>query len=315
MGIDTSVRVASTSLRNPVMTASGTSGHGAELGTVGDLSTLGAVVVKSLAAFPWAGNPGPRVHALAHGMINAVGLQGSGILQWAEKDLIDLSQQGAVAIISMWGRTIDEYRTAAEQVQMVLDASPHANTIAAVEVNLSCPNIDGHGIFAHDLKASAEVVATCRSISRPLWVKLSPNTDRIVQTAGVVREAGAQAVTLVNTISGLMLDPRTGTSVLGHGQGGGVSGRLVHPVAVKAVHDVYEAFADLAIIGVGGVASAWDAAELMLAGASAVQVGTATFADPRAPFRIARDLEKFGERQGLERLSDLTGLAHRGGFR
>ncbi|MGA0879789.1 MAG: dihydroorotate dehydrogenase [Ilumatobacteraceae bacterium] len=310
----TEIHVGSVRLSHPIMTASGTSGHGAELAPYGELSSLGAVVVKSLAAVPWPGNPAPRLYPTGSGMLNAVGLQGPGVAQWVREDLPALAAARATVVASLWGRSVDEYERGAESLAQALDASEHGGSVVAVEVNLSCPNLHGHGIIAHDEELSERVVAACAAVSRPLWAKLSPNTDRLVTVAGAVRRAGAEAVTLVNTVTGMVLDPRSGLSVLGVGGGGGLSGPPIHPVAVKAVYDVFRAWPDLPIIGVGGVRNAWDAAELMLAGARGVQVGTATFANPRAPFEIARDLERWARDRGVDALGDLTGLAHRGGI-
>ena len=302
------VRVGSVVLPAPVMTASGTAGHGAELAPYFDLAVLGAFVVKSLAAFEWAGNPSPRVHPAGVGMINAVGLQGPGVAHWLNDELPTLAATGARVVASIWGRSVDDYRAAAELVA----AAPA--TVIAVEVNLSCPNLEGRlGIFAHDATLSAEVVAATAGCGRPRWAKLSPNTDRVVEVAQAVHAAGAEAVTLVNTLLGMVLDPATGRPVLGAG-GGGYSGRPVHPVAVRTVYDVHAALPELPIIGTGGVASGWDAAELMLAGASAVQVGTATFADPTAPLRVQTELLTWCATRGLTP-AQLTGLAHRGGVR
>jgi dihydroorotate dehydrogenase (NAD+) catalytic subunit len=299
IGVDTRVRVGSVELGNPVMTASGTAGHGAELAPYLDLSRLGAVVVKSLAAFEWAGNAAPRVHPTPQGMLNAVGLQGPGVARWLTEDLPALLDAGATVVASIWGRTVEEYREAAA----ALAAAPA--DVVAVEVNLSCPNLEGRGaIFAHDPARSAEVVAACAAAGRPRWAKLSPNTDRIVEVADAVRGAGAEAVTLVNTLLGMVIDPDTLRPALGNG-GGGLSGRAIHPVAVRAVHDVRSALADLPIVGVGGVASGWDAAELLVAGADAVQVGTATFADPRAPVRVLDELVAWAANRGLDRLATL----------
>lgn len=314
MVVDTAVVIGDMTLPHPVMTAAGTSGHGAELADIGPIASLGAIVVKSLSAFAWPGNPAPRLHPLPNGMLNAVGLQGPGVQEWARHHLEDFARHRARVVISIWGRSLEEYQRAADDVERAVSTSSAAEQVVAVEVNLSCPNLSGHGIIAHDSDLSAEIVRWCSQVSRPVWAKLSPNTDRIVDTARAVHEAGARAVTLVNTVSGLVLDERTGRSVLGNGSSGGVSGRAIHPIAVKAVHDVYRSIPDLAIVGVGGVTSAWEAAELMLAGASAVQVGTATFADPRAPFRIASDLVDWARRRNVSRLADLTGLFHRGGF-
>ncbi len=283
------VSVGSVELANPVMTASGTAGYGTELSGYLDLSTLGAVVVKSLAAYEWAGNPAPRLHPTAHGMLNAVGLQGPGIPYWLDHVLPDLLRTGATVVASIWGRSVDDYARAAT----LLAAAP--SEVVAVEVNLSCPNVAHDGrrtrdaIFAHDADLSAEVVAATASCGRPRWAKLSANTDRIVEVAAAAAAAGAEAVTCINTLLGLAYDPVTGRPALGAG-GGGLSGPAIHPVAVRAVHDVHAALPDLPIIGVGGIATGWDAHELLLAGAVAVQVGTATFADPRAPAGVLREL-------------------------
>ena len=301
------VAIGSVQLPAPVMTASGTAGHGAELAPYMDLSELGAVVVKSLAAFEWAGNPAPRVHPAGVGMINAVGLQGPGVARWLTDELPALVATGARVVASIWGRSVEDYGRAAA---LLADAPAE---VVAVEVNLSCPNLEGRrGIFAHDAALSAEVMAATAAAGRPRWAKLSPNTDRVVEVAAAVRAAGAEAVTLVNTLLGMVLDPATGRPVLGAG-GGGYSGRGVHPVAVRTVYDVHAALPDLPIIGTGGVACGWDAAELMLAGATAVQVGTATFADPAAPLMVLHELLGWCAAHRL-RPAELTGLAHRGGL-
>jgi dihydroorotate dehydrogenase (NAD+) catalytic subunit len=274
------VRVGSVELANPVMTASGTAGYGTELARYMDLSALGAVVVKSLAAYEWAGNPSPRLHPTAQGMLNAVGLQGPGIPHWLDHVLPDLLRTGATVVASIWGRTVDDYARAAD----LLASAP--SQVVAVEVNLSCPNLEGReAIFAHDAELAAAAVGAAAAAGRPRWAKLSANTDRIVEVAGAVAAAGAEAVTCINTLLGLAYDPRTMRPALGAG-GGGLSGRAIHPVAVRAVHDVHAAHPELPVVGVGGVSSGWDATELLLAGASAVQVGTATFADPRAAVKV-----------------------------
>ena len=300
--VDTAVRVGSLTLPNPVMTASGTAGHGVELAPYGDLGALGAFVAKSLAAYAWAGNPSPRVHPTSQGMINAVGLQGPGVSAWAAHDLPDLAATGARAVVSIWGRSVADYAAAAAQVAAI------GADVIAVEVNLSCPNLEGRrGIFAHDSAVSAEVVAAVAdACAKPLWAKLSPNTDRLVEVAGAVAEAGAEAVTLINTVLGMVIDPHTRKPALGNG-GGGLSGRAIHPVAVRAVADVHQALPTLPIIGVGGISSGWDAAELMIAGACAVQVGTATFADPRAPWTVLNGLLGWAAAEGISSLSELTG--------
>ena len=311
--VNSHVRVGSVELTHPVMAASGTAGHGAELAAYGALDAIGAIVVKSISATEWAGNPAPRLYPIAQGMINAVGLQGLGVQHWIEHDLPAMAAVNASAVVSIWGRSVDEYRQAAQLLQDGLVHSPHRSTVIAVEVNLSCPNMHGHGIFAHDIAMSAEVMRVCSLLEYPLWAKLSPNTDQVIAVAQAVHEAGAEAVTLINTVVGMVLDPETGRPALGNG-GGGISGRAIHPVAVRAVFDVHAALPSLPIIGVGGVTSGWEAVELMLAGASAVQVGTATFADPRACFKIASELTAWVQSRGLSDVASLSGLAHRGGL-
>ncbi len=300
---DTGVTIGSVTLANPVMTASGTAGLSSELAPYMDLSSLGAVVTKSLAPYQWDGNPAPRVHPTAQGMINAVGLQGPGVETWLRRDLPRLIDTGATVVASIWGRSLEDYRLAAEQMA----AAPAE--VVAVEINLSCPNLEGRGsIFAHDRELAAEVVAATEICGRPRWAKLSANTHQIVEIAAAVQAAGAEAVTLINTMLALVIDPETLRPVLGNG-GGGLSGRAIHPIAVRAVHDVHQALPALAIIGVGGVASGWDAAEMLIAGASAVQVGTATFADPAAPAKVLSDLLKWADRQKCSRFDDLRALA------
>lgn len=301
--IDARVTVGSVVLAAPVMTASGTAGYGTEFADYLDLSALGAVVTKSLAPFEWAGNPAPRVHPTPQGMINAVGLQGPGVRYWLDHIVEGLAATGATIVASIWGRSIDDYAAAAT---MLADAPP---AVVAVEVNLSCPNLEGRGsIFAHDAVLSAEVIAATAACGRPRWAKLSANTDRIIEVAAAVSDAGAEAITCINTLLGLAYDERTLSPVLGAG-GGGLSGRAIHPVAVRAVHDVHHALPHVPIVGVGGIASAWDAVEMFLAGASAVQVGTASFADPRAVGRIQDELLAWAVSRGLTRLADLAALA------
>jgi dihydroorotate dehydrogenase (NAD+) catalytic subunit len=294
--------VGSVALRSPVLTASGTAGHGTELARYLDLNELGAVVVKSLAAYPWAGNPAPRVHATPLGMLNAVGLQGPGVEAWRRDELPALIATGATVVASIWGRSVADYAAAAEQLA--------GAGIAAVEVNLSCPNLEGRrGIFAHDPVLSAQAISATAAAGVPRWAKLSPNTDRVVEVAAAVQEAGAEAVTLVNTLLGMVIDPTTRKPALGAG-GGGLSGKAIHPVAVRTIFDVHAALPDLPILGAGGVVSGWDAIELVLAGASAVQVGTATFAEPRAAARIATEMTAWLAAQGVADLSDVRGAAH-----
>jgi dihydroorotate dehydrogenase (NAD+) catalytic subunit len=304
---DLATTIGSVRLPNPVMTAAGTAGHGSELAAYMDLSKLGAHVVKSMASFDWPGNSPPRVHPAGEGMVNAVGLQGRSVEHWLAHELPALERAGVRVVASIWGRSVDDYRTAASMLASAGDC------VVALEVNLSCPNLEGRrGIFAHDPQLSAEVLSATEAAGRPRWAKLSANTDRVVEVAEAVHAAGAEAVTLVNTLLGMVLDRDTGRPVLGAG-GGGYSGSPIHPVAVRTVWDVHAALPTLPIIGVGGVSAGWDAAELMLAGASAVQVGTATFADPRAPVRVLSELRAVLDRSGCSAV-DTVGAAHRGGW-
>lgn len=297
--------VGSLTLRHPVMTASGTAGHGAELGSFFPLRELGALVVKSLSAEPWVGNPAPRVHPTGAGMLNSVGLQGRGVSFWRNEELPELRDSGAAVVVSIWGRTVEEFTRAAE---LLADLGPE---VVAVEVNVSCPNLeDRNRIFAHDPDMTEAVVAATAVCNRPRWAKLSPNTDRIVEIADAARRGGAEAVTLINTVVGMAIDVETRRPVLG-AQRGGLSGRAVHPVAVRACFDVHQALPDLPIVGVGGVAEAVDAVELLLAGASAVQVGTASFADPRAAHRVAAGLSQWCRNHGVASVRELVGAAHR----
>ena len=300
---DLRTQVGSVVLPNPVMTASGTAGHGAELAPYLDLGALGAVVVKSLHADPWPGNPPLRVHETTAGMINSVGLQGPGVKAWLDGDLGPLLATGARVVASIWGRSVDEYRRAAA---LLADAPAG---VVAVEVNLSCPNTEaGRDLFAHSPSATSDVLEAVAACGRPLWAKLSPNAANLVPVADAAQAAGAEAVTLVNTVMGMAIDPETRRFRLGSGPaGGGVSGPAIHPVAVRAVFDVHRALPTLAVVGVGGIARGVDAAEMMLAGATAIQVGTATFADPRAPGRVLDELQAWARRQGVARLEDTIG--------
>jgi dihydroorotate dehydrogenase (NAD+) catalytic subunit len=283
------------------MTASGTAGYGTELAAYIDLSQLGAVVVKSLAAYEWAGNPAPRLHPTAQGMLNAVGLQGPGIPHWLDHVLPGLLRTGATVVASIWGRSVDDYARAAG----LLAAAPPE--VVAVEVNLSCPNLEGRdAIFAHDPELSAAVLGATAACGRPRWAKLSANTDRIIDVAAAAVAAGAEAVTCINTLLGLAYDPATRAPALGAG-GGGLSGPAIHPIAVRCVYQVARAFPDVPIMGIGGVATARDAIELMLAGAWAVQVGTANFYDPDATIKIAEGISEFLTRKGLRGPKDLVG--------
>lgn len=311
--VDLSTRVGQVELPSPVMTASGTSGHGAELAPYLDLASLGAVVVKSLSSDPWAGNPAPRLFPLSVGMLNSVGLQNPGVARWLVEDLPPLAATGARVVASIWGFSADGYRQAAALLASAVRSGGPASAIVAVEANISCPNLEKRQeMFAHSTAGvRAAVAAAVEGLAGrlPLWAKLSPNVTNLPEMAAAAEEAGAQAVTLVNTMMGMSIDPCSGRARLGAG-GGGVSGPAIHPVAVQAVYECRQAHPELAIVGVGGVASGEDAAEMIAAGADAVQVGTATFADPRAPARIQAELVAWCEARRLASLEELKGRAH-----
>lgn len=299
---DLSTSVGSVRLRSPILTASGTSGYGDELAGYGDLSQLGAVVVKSLAAFAWDGNASPRVGASGPHMLNSVGLAGPGVTAWRENHLPGLLARGATVIGSVWGRTVEEF---AEAAQLFSGAD-----IAALEVNASCPNLEDRSrIFAHSPAATAEVVDAARAAGLPLWVKLSPNTPDLVSVAAAAVDAGAEALVLVNTVLGMAVDIERRRPVLGNTVGG-VSGPGILPVALRAVFECRAAFAATPIVGVGGVASGEDAVAMLMAGANAVEVGTASFADPRAPWRIQIDLESWLRGHDVRDLAEIVGVVH-----
>ncbi len=302
--VDLTVAIGPVTLPNPVMTASGTAGRGAELASYLDLGSLGAVVTKSLSADPWPGNPDPRVHKSPSGMLNGVGLQGPGIGPWMEMDLPKLLATGARVVASIWGRTVDEFAEAASLLAHTPDQ------VVAVEVNVSCPNLeDRRRMFAHSCRATSDAVAASAACGKPVWAKLSPNAADLCEIAGAALGAGASALTLVNTLLGMAIDPESRSSRLGI-SGGGLSGPAIRPVAVRSVYDCRAAHPDAAIIGVGGVARGVDAVELMMAGADAVQVGTATFADPRAPARVLAELRSWCTAHRVGAARDLTGAAH-----
>ena len=286
------------------MTASGTVGHGTELGEYLDLSTLGAVVVKSLSAEPWAGNPPPRLHETAAGMLNSVGLQNPGVEAWIEHDLPALEARRARVVASIWGFRVEAYAKAAAMLSDV------ASRLTAVEVNLSCPNIEARkDMFAHSPAATAEVVEATAACRAPRWAKLSPNVTDLTEIAAAALGAGAAGLTLINTVMGMAIDVERRRPALGAG-GGGLSGSAIKPVAVRAVYDCREALPEAPIIGVGGVRTGEDAVELLMAGADAVQVGTATFFEPRAPLRVVEELERWCRRHRVQHVRDLRGAAH-----
>ncbi|MHB8263054.1 MAG: dihydroorotate dehydrogenase [Acidimicrobiales bacterium] len=299
--VDMATTVGSVHLKSPVMTASGTSGYGSELAAYMDLDRLGAVVVKSMAAFEWPGNPAPRVCAGPASMINSVGLQGHGVERWLDRELPPLVERGATVIASIWGRTPQEFERAARML------AP-AYGIAAIEVNVSCPNVeDRNRMFAHSPVATASAVQASAAGNLPMWVKLSANVADLLDIARSAIDAGAEGVVLINTLIGMAIDIDRRRYSLGSGAGGGgVSGPAIRPVAVRAVHDVRSAYPGIGIVGVGGISRGRHAVEMMMAGADAVEVGTATMLDPRAPMRVQRELKRWCKVHGVDRARDLV---------
>jgi dihydroorotate dehydrogenase (NAD+) catalytic subunit len=299
---DLSSAVGSVALRSAILTAAGTSGYGDELAGYGDLSDLGAVVVKSLAVFEWEGNRAPRVAAAGEHMLNAVGLAGPGVAAWRSQYLPSLVQRGCDVVASIWGRTVDEFAQAAEAMR--------GASVVAMEVNASCPNLESRSsIFAHSALATAEIVRASKVAGLPLWIKLSPNTPDLIEIADAAIDAGADALVLVNTVLGMAIDVESRRPALGNG-GGGVSGPGILPVALRCVYDCRAAFSEIPIVGVGGVSSGEDAVAMIMAGANVVEVGTATFANPRAPWMVQQGLARWMQRHDVTRLSDLVGAAH-----
>jgi dihydroorotate dehydrogenase (NAD+) catalytic subunit len=298
VSVDLNVDLGPLSLVSPILTASGTFGHGDEVARLGDAGRLGAVTAKSVSPEAWAGKPAPRLHMTASGMVNAVGLQGPGMQAWLAHDLPALRASGARVIASVWGHTVDDFARATE---MLAGAD-----VVAVEVNASCPNLHA-SIWAHDARATSEVVRAVRGATTlPVLAKLSPNVTDLTTIAQAAVDAGADGLTLVNTVIALVIDAETRRPVLGGG-GGGLSGPAIKPIALHAVHTVTSALPHVPVIGTGGVQSGVDAVEMLLAGASAVAVGTANFRDPRAPYRVLDELVEWCERHGVARVRDLTG--------
>ena len=301
--VEMGVRLGRLELPNPIVAASGTFGHGDEVARLCDPSELGAVTVKSLAPYEWPGNPAPRLHMTTAGMLNSVGLEGPGVEHWVAHELPALRARGARVIASVWGRTVDDFALGAKMLH------PVRAHLLAVEVNVSCPNLEDRSrMFAHSPESTTAAVGAVAEagLDLPLFAKLSPNTADLVDVAGAALDAGAAGLTLVNTVFGLLVDAERRRPVLGAG-GGGLSGPAIKPIALRAVYDAARAYPGAPIIGTGGVNTGLDAVEMLMAGASAVGVGTATFHDPRASLRILRELTHWCEAHGVARVADLTG--------
>lgn len=297
---DMSVEIAGLKLRNPVLTASGTFGYGEEFSRYVDLEKIGAFVTKGLSLKPRAGNPTPRIVETPGGMLNAIGLQNVGIDAFIQKKVPFLRTVATPAIANFFGATADEYAELAAR----LDTIPE---VAALEVNISCPNVKQGGIvFGTDPNCAANVVSVCRAATtKPLIVKLSPNVTDIVEMAQACEGAGADALSVINTLTGMAIDLERRRPVLANITGG-LSGPAIKPVALRMVWQVARAV-KLPVIGIGGIMSATDALEFILAGATAVQVGTASFVNPSAAQEIAEGMEQWLMQHGVSDLKTLIG--------
>jgi dihydroorotate dehydrogenase (NAD+) catalytic subunit len=297
---DLSVEIAGIKMRNPVMTASGTFGYGEEYSTYLDLESIGGIVTKGLSLKPKAGNPMPRIIETPGGMLNAIGLQNVGIDSFIEDKLSFLRKVKTPVIVNFFGNTEDEYAEMAEK----LDVIPE---VAGLEMNISCPNVKQGGIaFGSRPEAAYSVVKAVReSTIKPVIVKLSPNVTDIVEMARACEEAEADALSLINTLTGMAIDLRTRRPVLANITGG-FSGPAIKPIALRMVWQVAKAV-DIPVIGIGGITSATDALEFMLAGATAVQVGTANFITPGIAGKIAADMERYLAENKIADVNELIG--------
>lgn len=306
--IDLEVDLGGLKMRTPVTTASGTFGYGTEYAGATDYTKLGAVTVKGVRRDPWPGNPLPRHVEVFGGLVNAIGLQGPGVEAFAThyvkhyvRTVADAQGRVPPMIVNIWGGSVEEYAEVAARLAQV------GEPVAAIECNVSCPNVkEGGHTFGQDPAVLARLVKAVRAATAlPLIVKLAPNVPDMAPYAAACEENGADALALINTIPAMVIDIETRRPVLGN-RTGGLSGRCVHPVAVKAVYDAHRC-SKLPILAMGGVYEAKDAIELMLAGATAVAVGTATFTDPNAAGAVCDGIAAYCERHGFAAAHELTG--------
>jgi len=306
-GFDFSTSLAGASFPSPLFTASGCASSGRELSQFFDLSEIGAVVTKSVMNKPRHGRATPRMAETPSGMLNSIGLQGPGIDFFLANDVPWLLERGARVIVSIAGETIDEYSVLARKVRAV-------QGISALEVNISCPNVENRGmVFACQSDTAARAIDGVRKIiggEIPIIAKLTPDVTDITSIASAVVDAGADALALINTVLGMVINLDTMRPHLG-GKTGGLSGPAIRPVAVRAIYQVHSAMPQVPILGMGGVASGRDALELILAGASGISVGTASFGDPMAIPRIQRELQSLLIARNFSNMRDAIGYAHR----
>jgi dihydroorotate dehydrogenase (NAD+) catalytic subunit len=302
LNVDMSVRLGKLELKNPIVTASGTFASGREFADFVDLGRLGAIVTKGVSSEPWAGNASPRIAETASGMLNSIGLQNPGVDAFARRDLIWLAENaaGTPVIVNVSGHSVDDYVRVIER----LEAEPRVD---AYEVNISCPNVDAGGMaFGTDCASAAAVTRACRAVTeRTLIMKLSPNVTDIVEIGRAVESEGADALSLINTLLGMAIDAEKRRPMLARVVGG-LSGPAIKPVALRMVWQVANAVS-VPIVGMGGVMDGTDAVEFLLAGATAVAVGTANFVDPAATTRVVDGLTEYCHRHQVARVADLIG--------
>ncbi len=300
--MDMRVNIAGVELKNPVMTASGTFGSGQEYSEFVDLNRLGAVVTKGVANVPWAGNPTPRITETYGGMMNAIGLQNPGIDVFCKRDIPYLKQFDTKIIVNVCGHAPQEYL---EVVERLAD-----EPVDMLEINISCPNVTaGFLAFGQDARNVEELTAQIKKIARqPVIMKLTPNVTDITEIARAAEAGGADALSLINTLTGMQIDVERQTFVLAN-KTGGLSGPAIKPVAVRMVYQVANAV-KVPVIGMGGIATAADALEFILAGATAVSVGTANFYNPYATMEVAEGIEDYMRRHKVERLAELVGIVN-----
>jgi dihydroorotate dehydrogenase (NAD+) catalytic subunit len=304
MNSPVAISICGIPLKNPVLAASGTFGYGVEFEELLDLNSLGGLIVKGLSREPMEGNPEPRLWESRGGMINSVGLQNMGVRAFVAEKLPRLAKLDTAVIANIFGNATEDY----VEVARVLE---DAEGLAGYELNVSCPNTRHGGIyFSNDPELLAEVVGAVKQVTRrPLIVKLSPNVAQIEPLAKAAEAAGADAISLINTFIALAIDARTRRPRIGAGFGG-LSGPAIKPIALRMVYQAAKAV-KIPVIGIGGIATGEDAAEFLIAGAQAVEVGTATFLDPSSPVRVARELADFLKEQKIKHVSELVGTLRR----
>ena len=296
------VDLCGVTLNNPVMTASGTFGSGAEYSEFVDLNKLGAVVTKGVANVPWAGNPTPRVAEVYGGMLNAVGLQNPGIDVFIERDIPFLKKYDTKIMVNVCGHSTEEYIAVVERLR--------DQPVDLLEINISCPNVKEGGIaFGQDPKAVEAITKEMKKYAaQPVIMKLSPNVTDITEMARAAEAGGADGLSLINTLTGMKIDIHRRNFVLAN-KTGGMSGPAIHPIAVRMVYQVAQAV-NLPLIGMGGIASANDAIEMILAGATAVSVGTANFVDPCTTIKVVEGIEAYMRKYGVKDIKELVGAVH-----